>query len=234
MPRIREDSSDDDEEESSEASEASESEEADSEEEAEGVDVPEDQEVVEKTKAEAYKANVASLQNGSVVVRRAPLVPGILSTDPIAMLKRPFKVPSTLLSGDGGAMFCQPQRPELLLSESAVPAATLARLTCVVDASRAVVTPRPVMYPVKSPGEELRRRTASRIFFVPWGKSISDVPRPVFTASASAPELTEDELPPGVEPLVLWEPPDDSDPKLKPVVVDNMLAKWLRPHQREG
>ncbi len=41
----------------------------------------------------------------------------------------------------------------------------------------------------------------------------------------------QEELPPGIEPLVLWEPPDGEG---DPVVVDNMLVRWLRPHQREG
>ena len=34
------------------------------------------------------------------------------------------------------------------------------------------------------------------------------------------------------EPLVLWEPPEGVDGR--PVAVDGMLTKWLRPHQREG
>lgn len=40
------------------------------------------------------------------------------------------------------------------------------------------------------------------------------------------------ELPPGVEPLVLWEPPEGSSEE--PVIVDTMLTRWLRKHQREG
>ena len=40
------------------------------------------------------------------------------------------------------------------------------------------------------------------------------------------------ELPPDIEPLVLWEPPE-GDPS-PPVEVDSMLTRWLRPHQREG
>lgn len=42
----------------------------------------------------------------------------------------------------------------------------------------------------------------------------------------------EVKLPPGVEPLMLWEPAEGSTEQ--PVVVDTMLARWLRPHQREG
>ena len=33
------------------------------------------------------------------------------------------------------------------------------------------------------------------------------------------------------EPLILWEP---SNCEGRPVAVDPMLTKWLRPHQREG
>ena len=44
--------------------------------------------------------------------------------------------------------------------------------------------------------------------------------------------MQEEELPPGVEPLVLWEPPEGSTGK--PILVDNMLTRFLRPHQREG
>ncbi len=54
----------------------------------------------------------------------------------------------------------------------------------------------------------------------------------------------QEELPEGIEPLVLWVPPGataaaDAAPQAlaaEPgaVVVDNMLVRWLRPHQREG
>lgn len=44
--------------------------------------------------------------------------------------------------------------------------------------------------------------------------------------------IQEVKLPPGIEPLVLWEPGEGSAEE--PVVVDTMLARWLRPHQREG
>ena len=42
----------------------------------------------------------------------------------------------------------------------------------------------------------------------------------------------EVKLPPGIEPLVLWEPAEGTTEE--PVIVDVMLARWLRPHQREG
>ena len=57
------------------------------------------------------------------------------------------------------------------------------------------------------------------------------MPRPaVVTVSEGAAEA----LPEGIEPLVLWVPPDGAEPHIKPVIVDNMLTKFLRPHQREG
>lgn len=40
------------------------------------------------------------------------------------------------------------------------------------------------------------------------------------------------ELPPDVEPLILWEPPENEPGA--PVEVDTMLTTFLRPHQREG
>lgn len=94
--------SSEDEEEQPSASEASEAEADDDDDEAEEVDVPEDEEVVAQKKAADYKANVAALKSGAVNVQRAPLVPGILSTDPIAVLKRPFKSPCLNHEDDGG------------------------------------------------------------------------------------------------------------------------------------
>jgi hypothetical protein len=42
----------------------------------------------------------------------------------------------------------------------------------------------------------------------------------------------DDSLPEGVEQLVLWQPPEGVGGQ--PVVVDNLLTRFLRPHQREG
>jgi SNF2-related domain len=42
----------------------------------------------------------------------------------------------------------------------------------------------------------------------------------------------DDGGPPAGEPLVLWEPAAGEDGE--PVVVDPMLTRWLREHQREG
>jgi DNA repair and recombination RAD54-like protein len=67
--------------------------------------------------------------------------------------------------------------------------------------------------------------------FVPWGQKGTAL-LPV-SAPKAAP--TEYDLPPGVEPLQLW--PLDPEPLPEggtPIVVDSMLTRWLRPHQRAG
>ena len=90
---------------------------------------------------------------------------------------------------------------------------------------------------------ELARRLANRRKFVPWGSSvnIATAGRASFVAPLLASAHTneaEEALPPGIEPLVLWEDNpknvEGTDTKLlPPITVDNMLCKWLRPHQRE-
>lgn len=51
----------------------------------------------------------------------------------------------------------------------------------------------------------------------------------------AAPDTAAEELPPEILPLVLWTPPaEGAAPGARPITVDNMLLKWLRPHQREG
>ncbi|GAV66346.1 SNF2_N domain-containing protein/Helicase_C domain-containing protein [Cephalotus follicularis] len=89
--------------------------------------------------------------------------------------------------------------------------------------------------------EELSRRLWVRKRFIPWGSS-----RPVLVAitnrlnTPTAIEKDAEEenvaLPPGVEPLVLWQPEESEDVagNLVPVVVDPLLVGFLRPHQREG
>lgn len=85
---------------------------------------------------------------------------------------------------------------------------------------------------------------ASRRVFVPWGSKASDVARalPKPTQCAATEEAIV--LPEGIEDLVLWEPDREGDgaetsataggASAKPIVVDRMLTRWLRPHQREG
>ncbi|XVE93354.1 hypothetical protein REPUB_Repub01dG0184700 [Reevesia pubescens] len=90
--------------------------------------------------------------------------------------------------------------------------------------------------------EHLARRLWARKRFVPWGSS-----RPALVAITNRIDITrtdgadvvEEEivtLPPGVEPLVLWQPEqsEDGPNNLVPIVVDPLLVRFLRPHQREG
>lgn len=240
-----EEAEEDDEGSSSSSSEASEDVgEAEDDDEADEVDVPEDEEAVAKKKADDYRANVAALRSGAVRVERAPLVPGILSTDPIAVLKRPFKSPCLNHQDDGGGaragvhFHCSVLLKQSRRAGAARALILFARGPCGTDMCLcAVSAPADALlgcfYILFA--AELRRRMAMRTFFVPWGKSAPDMPKALARPMLPPAELGDDELPPGIEPLVLWEPPgDNSDPKLKPVMVDNMLTKWLRPHQREG
>ncbi|XP_073308403.1 protein CHROMATIN REMODELING 25-like isoform X3 [Primulina huaijiensis] len=92
-----------------------------------------------------------------------------------------------------------------------------------------------------SDNKELTRKLLARKRFVPWGST-----RPVLiniTNKFHIPITIEKEdleestsLPPGIEPLVLWQPDicKDGDSDLVSIMVDHMLVKYLRPHQREG
>ncbi|KAL3814222.1 hypothetical protein ACJIZ3_015490 [Penstemon smallii] len=88
--------------------------------------------------------------------------------------------------------------------------------------------------------EQLARRLCARKRFVPWGST-----RPVllnitnrFNTPNTEKEDSEESvaLPPGIEPLVLWKPEEskERDGEFMSVVVDPLLVKFLRPHQREG
>ncbi|MCO5571162.1 hypothetical protein L7F22_024896 [Adiantum nelumboides] len=86
---------------------------------------------------------------------------------------------------------------------------------------------------------ELLRRLNARKRFVPWCSSkepsshFTPIPPPLSSNAES--DITED-LPPGIEPLVLWNPEEDGKPDdmLMPIIVDPRLVKFLRPHQRDG
>jgi DNA repair and recombination RAD54-like protein len=85
---------------------------------------------------------------------------------------------------------------------------------------------------------ELQRRLSARKRFVPWQTrqpfvpltNLSQIQQPVqdFT------EVKSDELPPGIEPLILWQAENTREEELEPasITVDNVLTKFLRPHQR--
>ena len=82
---------------------------------------------------------------------------------------------------------------------------------------------------------ELQRRLAARHVFVPWGSkggASAELARRIALPTPAEP--AEEPLPPGIEPLQLWPTDDSAPPGAKPIVVDNMLTRWLRPHQREG
>lgn len=87
--------------------------------------------------------------------------------------------------------------------------------------------------------EQLARRLCARKRFVPWGSS-----RPALVAisnrlnipSTAEKDIIEENvsLPPGIEPLVLWQPEESEDgaANLVPIEVDPLLVRFLRPHQR--
>ncbi|KAH7575236.1 hypothetical protein JRO89_XS02G0067500 [Xanthoceras sorbifolium] len=89
--------------------------------------------------------------------------------------------------------------------------------------------------------EQLARRLGARKRFVPWGSS-----RPVLvtiTNRFDVPRTVENDiqeenltLPPGIDPLVLWQPEESEDGggSLIQILVDPLLVRFLRPHQREG
>jgi DNA repair and recombination RAD54-like protein len=97
---------------------------------------------------------------------------------------------------------------------------------------RAFVSP---MVGAPPASDDLRRRLAARKVFVPWG---STAPlKPLIPSLPPLPELpppAQDAivLPEGIEPLVVYLPPEGSGGG--PIQVDTMLTRWLRPHQREG
>lgn len=97
--------------------------------------------------------------------------------------------------------------------------------------------------------QALRKKLLARKHFVPWGSSkpftpLRLLPTPAATdpqllaaAAAAQPPAEELTLPPGIEPLVLWDPAEAGyarDAGEQAVEVDAMLTRWLRPHQRDG
>ncbi|KAA8545882.1 hypothetical protein F0562_020667 [Nyssa sinensis] len=119
----------------------------------------------------------------------------------------------------------------------------LPRVLSVTDRAAVVRKPfkRPCPNGYSDHNEQLVRRLWARKRFVPWGST-----RPALVAitnrlnipSASEKEVLEEEvisLPPGVEPLVLWQPEEcEGAGNLVPITVDPFLVRFLRPHQREG
>jgi len=86
--------------------------------------------------------------------------------------------------------------------------------------------------------QTLKRALIARKQFVPWGsgkpfQSVIKISAPQFGEEdlcAAPPPAVE--LPPGIDPLILWEPsPGEDGPCVR---VDDALTRFLRPHQREG
>ncbi|KZV55670.1 hypothetical protein F511_24347 [Dorcoceras hygrometricum] len=116
------------------------------------------------------------------------------------------------------------------------------RIYSVKDAEASLRMPfKPPSSTGYSDNKELARKLLARKRFVPWGST-----RPILvniTNKFHIPITIEKEdleestpLPPGIEPLVLWQPEvsNDRDSDLVSIMVDPMLVKYLRPHQREG
>lgn len=115
------------------------------------------------------------------------------------------------------------------------------RVYSVIDAE---ATLRKPFKPPSSSGysenkEQLARRLSARKRFVPWGTT-----RPALvniTNRFHIPNTIENDdseesvsLPPGIEPLVLWqlEESKERDSEFTSIIVDPLLVKFLRPHQR--
>lgn len=97
--------------------------------------------------------------------------------------------------------------------------------------------------------QALRKRLLARKHFVPWGASkpfvhpgvpaSHDQQQLLLSQAAPAEPPAAEPLPPGIEPLVLWDITEAAtataaDGVEQPIEVDAMLTRWLRPHQREG
>lgn len=89
--------------------------------------------------------------------------------------------------------------------------------------------------------EELARRLSARKRFVPWGSGQPLTPisnlLPQAPVSSTGDDILEkrEELPPGVEPLILWrseESDKENDNNWTMIEVDPLLVRFLRPHQR--
>ncbi|KAH6772670.1 DNA repair/recombination protein [Perilla frutescens var. hirtella] len=89
--------------------------------------------------------------------------------------------------------------------------------------------------------EQLTRRLWARKRFVPWGSSSPALIH--ITNRFSTPNTIDngdseesESLPPGIEPLVLWQPEEakDQNVEFNCITVEPLLVKFLRPHQREG
>ncbi|KAG6482364.1 hypothetical protein ZIOFF_058995 [Zingiber officinale] len=94
----------------------------------------------------------------------------------------------------------------------------------------------------KDQNDELSRRLWARKRFVPWGSSAPRRPLVAIDYIQHPPSINSDDperedqlLPPGIEPLILWQADGtDKTNDLPQIEVDALLVRYLRPHQREG
>ncbi|BFG41805.1 hypothetical protein CerSpe_280790 [Prunus speciosa] len=90
--------------------------------------------------------------------------------------------------------------------------------------------------------DQLARRLYARKRFVPWGSSstafVPNIDRLLSIPNEAEKDIVEESvtLPPGIDPLVLWQPEEfeDGAANMMQIVVDPVLVRFLRPHQREG
>lgn len=120
----------------------------------------------------------------------------------------------------------------------------LPKLLSVSDA--AVILKRPFKSPhpnAPARSEALKKALVARKQFIPWGSGKPFVPpkigafvrvneEPITSVRVEVHPPVVVELPEGIEPLVLWEPSQGEEGT--PIIVDNALTQFLRPHQREG
>ncbi|PQQ10890.1 protein CHROMATIN REMODELING 25 [Prunus yedoensis var. nudiflora] len=90
--------------------------------------------------------------------------------------------------------------------------------------------------------DQLARRLYARKRFVPWGSSstafVPNIDRLLSTPNEAEKDIVEESvtLPPGIDPLVLWQPEEfeDGAANMMQIVVDPVLVRFLRPHQSLG
>nr|GMD63545.1 protein CHROMATIN REMODELING 25 [Ipomoea batatas] len=119
----------------------------------------------------------------------------------------------------------------------------LPRVYSVTDAAVNVRKPfkPPSSNGYSSNNEHLARRLWARKRFVPWGSNrpaLVAITNRVNAFETAHKDVPEEEicLPPDVEPLLLWQPEGFGEEgcNSKPIAVEPLLVKYLRPHQREG
>lgn len=117
----------------------------------------------------------------------------------------------------------------------------LPRVYSVTDAAVNVRKPfkPPSSNGYSSNNEHLARRLWARKRFVPWGSNrpaLVAITNRVNALETTHKDVPEEEicLPPDVEPLLLWQPEGFGEEgcNSKPIAVEPLLVKYLRPHQR--